>query len=226
MSEEPVLRPVARSTTRTDLVADSIRAAILSGRIKPGETLVERRLAEQLGVSKTPVREALIGLAATGLVVISPNRGVSVRVLGAADLRKAQELRLLLEPWAVAGSTRSARAQTVRDAREALEEAGELLSGDDPTSLSLANRRFHRALYSGCDNELVTAQLDNLQDLTAVGTVTVLWRHWPTWREEFAEHQDILAAVESGDAPLAERLTRAHIKRSVTHLARDPGRKC
>ncbi|MEU8269963.1 GntR family transcriptional regulator [Sphaerisporangium sp. NPDC049002] len=222
MADDPVLRPVARATTRTDLVADSIRAAILSGRIRPGETLVERRLAEQLGVSKTPVREALIGLASTGLVVISPNRGVSVRVLDAADLRKAQELRLLLEPWAVAGATRTARPQTVRDAQEALEGARELLSGDDPTSLSLANRRFHRALYSGCDNELVTAQLDNLQDLTAVGTVTVLWRHWPTWREEFAEHEAILAAARSGDAALAERLTRAHIKRSVTHLSRDP----
>jgi DNA-binding GntR family transcriptional regulator len=223
MSEEPVLRPVARSTTRTDLVADSIRTAILSGRIKPGETLVERRLAEQLGVSKTPVREALIGLASTGLVVISPNRGVSVRELDAADLRKAQELRLLLEPWAVANSTRLGRPDTTEAAREALQEAGELLSGDDPTALSLANRRFHRALYSGCDNELVTGQLDNLQDLTALGTVTVLWRHWPTWREEFAEHENILAAVEAGDTTLAERLTRTHIKRSVIHLARTPG---
>ncbi|GAA3800324.1 GntR family transcriptional regulator [Sphaerisporangium flaviroseum] len=222
MSEEPVLRPVARSTTRTDLVSDSIRAAILSGGIKPGETLVERRLAEQLGVSKTPVREALIGLASTGLVVISPNRGVSVRVLGVADLRKAQEVRLLLEPWAVAGSTRLGRPETVEDARVALEEARELLSGEDPTALSLANRRFHRALYSACGNELVTTQLDNLQDLTALGTVTVLWRHWPTWREEFAEHENILAAVEAGNASLAERLTRAHVKRSVTHLARNP----
>ncbi|MEW9528862.1 GntR family transcriptional regulator [Microbispora sp. NPDC049125] len=219
-SEEPVLRPVARSTTRTDLVSDAIRAAILSGRIKPGETLVERRLAEQLGVSKTPVREALIGLASTGLVVISPNRGVSVRVLDAADLRKAQEVRLLLEPWAVAGSTRLRRPATAATARLALDEARELLPGDDPTALSLANRRFHRALYSDCDNELVTTQLDNLQDLTALGTVAVLWRHWPTWREEFGEHEEILAAVESGDAVLAERLTRAHVKRSVTKLAR------
>ncbi|RCG20217.1 GntR family transcriptional regulator [Sphaerisporangium album] len=222
MSEEPALRPVARSTTRTDLVADSIRAAILSGRIKPGETLVERRLAEQLGVSKTPVREALISLASTGLVVISPNRGVSVRVLDAADLRKANEVRLLLEPWAVAASTRLANPATVREAREALAEAGGLLSGDDPTALSLANRRFHHALYHACDNELVTAQLDDLQNLAALGTVTVLWRHWPTWREEFTEHENILAAVERGDAPLAERLTRAHIKRSVTHLSRTP----
>ncbi|GGK66328.1 GntR family transcriptional regulator [Sphaerisporangium melleum] len=219
ISEEPVLRPVARSITRTDLVADSIRTAILSGRIKPGETLVERRLAEQLGVSKTPVREALIGLASTGLVVISPNRGVSVRAPDAADLRKAQELRLLLEPWAVACAVRVRGAGPLEDARKALGEAHRLLSGEDPTALSMANRRFHRALYAGCDNELVTAQLDNLQDLTALGTVSVLWRHWPTWRDEHAEHEEMLAAAENGDAALAERLSRTHVKRTVAHLA-------
>ncbi|MEO3813267.1 GntR family transcriptional regulator [Sphaerisporangium sp. B11E5] len=220
MSDEPALRPVARSTTRTDLVADSIRTAILSGRLKPGETLVERRLAEQLGVSKTPVREALIGLATTGLVVMSPNRGVSVRVLDATDLRKAGELRVLLEPWAVAGATRLGHPEMIRAARQALDEAGDLLSGEDPTALSLANRRFHRALYSGCENELVTAQLDNLQDLTALGTVAVLWPRWPTWREEYTEHERILAAAQAGDVELAERLTRSHVERSVTLLER------
>ncbi|MCT9931037.1 GntR family transcriptional regulator [Planotetraspora sp. A-T 1434] len=220
MTAEHVLQPVARSTTRTDLVADSIRAAILSGRIKQGETLVERRLADQLGVSKTPVREALIGLASTGLVVISPNRGVTVRVVGPDDVRKAYEVRLLTEPWAIGRTARAADPAVVADARKALDEARELLAGADMTAMSLANRRFHRELYSGCGNELVVTQLDNLQDLAALGTVTVLWKHWPTWREEYEEHEAILAAVEAGDGPLAERLTRKHIKRSVLHLSR------
>src|SRR5215211_5972136 len=95
------LQPVARATTASDLVADSIRAAILSGQLKPGETLVERRLAVQLGVSKTPVREALIALSTSGLVAVNPNRGVTVRRLTLDDIRKCYEVRLLLEPWAV-----------------------------------------------------------------------------------------------------------------------------
>lgn len=218
VTDEPGLRPVARSTTRTDLVADSLRSAILSGRLRPGETLVERRLAERLGVSKTPVREALIGLAATGLVVISPNRGVTVRVLGPADLRKAYEVRLLLEPWAVGRATRRAGPEAARSARVALDGAKGLLSGADPAALSLANRRFHRELYAGCDNEIVIAQLDNVRDLAALGAVSVLWERWPTWRDEHEEHEAILAAAEAGDAGLAERLTRRHIRRSVSHL--------
>jgi DNA-binding GntR family transcriptional regulator len=225
VNDEAVLRPVARSTTRTDLVAGSLRAAILSGQIKPGETLVERRLAEQLGVSKTPVREALIGLAATGLVVISPNRGVTVRVLGPADLRKAYEVRLLLEPWAVGRTARLGDPEVIEAAEQALRTAKSLLSGDDRTALSLANRAFHRALYAACGNELVTTQLDTVQDLAALGAVSVLWERWPTWREEYVEHEEILRSVESGDPAAAERLTRKHIRLSVTHLrtAEGPG---
>lgn len=217
MTAEHVLSPVAKSTTRTDLVADAIRTAILSGRIAQGETLVERRLAERLGVSKTPVREALIGLAATGLVVIGPNRGVTVRVVGRADLRKAYEVRLLLEPWAI-GRT-AAAGHATDGARAALAEARALLAGTDTAALSLANRRFHRELYARCGNELVVAQLDTLQDLAALGSVTVLWRDRPTWPEEHEEHEAILAAAEAGDAALAERLTRRHIERSVARLA-------
>ncbi|WP_182902655.1 GntR family transcriptional regulator [Microbispora sp. H10830] len=217
MTAEHVLSPVARSTTRTDLVADAIRTAILSGRLAQGETLVERRLAERLGVSKTPVREALIGLAATGLVVIGPNRGVTVRVVGRADLRKAYEVRLLLEPWAIGRTAASGPAAD--GARAALAEARALLAGTDTAALSLANRRFHRELYARCGNELVVAQLDTVQDLAALGSVTVLWRDRPTWPEEHEEHEAVLAAVEAGDAALAERLTRRHIERSVARLA-------
>ncbi|MEU6411391.1 GntR family transcriptional regulator [Microbispora sp. NPDC046933] len=216
MTAEHVLSPVTKSTTRTDLVADAIRTAILSGRLAQGETLVERRLAERLGVSKTPVREALIGLAATGLVVIGPNRGVTVRVVGRADLRKAYEVRLLLEPWAIGRTAVSGHATD--GARAALAEARALLAGADTAALSLANRRFHHELYARCGNELVVAQLDTLQDLAALGSVTVLWRDRPTWPDEHGEHEAILAAVEAGDAALAERLTRRHIERSVARL--------
>ena len=113
------LSPLSPVSSRADLVAESIRSAILAGRIRPGDTLVERRLAAELGVSKTPVREALIMLAAGGLVVLTPTRGTSVRVLDADDLRKIQEVRLLLEPWAVGrhGPARPARLTWPRRGR-------------------------------------------------------------------------------------------------------------
>lgn len=214
-------------------MAESVRDAILSGELGPGETLVERRLSELLGVSKTPVREALIGLAHTGLVTVAPNRGITVRRLTVRDLRQVYEVRILLEPWAVRATTRagvparSAITEATLEAQEALTEAAGLLDSRDHSRLSMVNRRFHRALYSRCGNDLVIAQLDGLQDLTALGVVNLLWDRWPTWREEFVEHAEILAAVSAGDEAKAERLLRGHIKQCVSKLAEaeagDPG---
>ena len=221
----PGLAPLPRSSTTSDLVVDAIRSAILAGRLGPGETLVERRLAEQLGVSKTPVREAIIALAASGLVTITPNRGAVVRAVSTDDVSKAYEVRLLLEPWAVSRTVRLGVAEAIVGAQDALEHAGRHLAGSDHVELSLANRRFHRALYAGCGNEIVVAQLDALQELAALGAVAMLWEQWPTWREEYAEHEEILAAARDGAADLAERLLRRHIRQSVRRLEQRPARR-
>ncbi|SFS36667.1 GntR family transcriptional regulator [Saccharopolyspora flava] len=217
-SDSSRLRPLNGPASRTDLVADSIRTAILAGELRPGETLVERRLSELLGVSKTPVREALIGMAHTGLVTVVPNKGITVRALSLEDVRKVYEVRRLLEPWAARMTTTARAADVVQRAQDALNEAAGLLSAGDNHDLSMANRRFHRALYAGCGNSLVIDQLDALQDLTALGVVNLLWDRWPTWREEFVEHAEILAAVNDGNADEAERLVGEHIQRSLTNL--------
>jgi DNA-binding GntR family transcriptional regulator len=214
------LPPLPRSTTTSDLVVDSIRQAILGGQFEPGATLVERRLAEQLGVSKTPVREALIALAAHGLVIITPNRGAVVRAVTGDDVRHAYETRLLLEPWAVSRTARRGAADAaVGGAEAALDEARRHLADADRVPLSLANRRFHRALYTLCGNPIVVRQLDALQELAALGAVT-LWERAPTWEIEHAEHELILAAVAGGAADRAERLMRRHIRQWVQRLAR------
>lgn len=213
------LRPLTGPASRTDLVAGSIREAILAGDLKPGETLVERRLSEQLGVSKTPVREALISLAHTGLVTVVPNKGITVRRLTLDDVRKVYEVRLLLEPWAATATARTGNADALAQAQEALNEAAGLLSSSEHSRLSMVNRRFHRALYSSCGNELVVSQLDGLQDLTALAVVNLLWDRWPTWREEFVEHAEILSAASEGKAEDVERLVRDHIGQSVRRLS-------
>ena len=209
--QAPTLPPLGRSTTRSDLVAASIKSAILSGRLQPDEVLVERRIAEQLGVSKTPVREALISLTSSGLLTPTRNRGIAVRRMRPADVQHVYEMRILVEPWAVA-QVIGAGAFEATDARQALDEAGRFVDADDHAGLSLANRRFHRSLYSTCANELVVRALDDLQDLTALGTVSLLWEQWPTWRRELQEHLDILAAVQQGRARDAEELIASAIE--------------
>ena len=225
--------PLMDSATTSNRVTSVVREAILSGRLKPGETLIERQLAQMLGVSKTPVREALIALTSSGLVVSSPNRGVTVRELSTDDVRQVYEVRLLLEPWAVARTTERRSPERIERIRTALNKAKSLLDGEsedllnsaESRTLSLANREFHRELYAGCGNDLIITRLDQLQDLTALSTLSVLWKQWPTWHAEFNEHSEIFTMVEAGDYESAERAVSEHIQNSVTRLSESPYRE-
>lgn len=191
--------------SRTARVLEIIRNAILSGELAPGTALVEQDLAAQLGVSKTPVREALKTLEGTGLVVMVPYRGAAVRELTHADAVAIYDLRLLLEPEAVhrsvaAEADLSGATEWLRRARTAAGNA----------ERSMANREFHRLLYAGCGNELLVATLDGLRDRTALVSAAA-WAKSATWEAEADEHEAIFAAAAAGDADTARRLTAEHI---------------
>jgi DNA-binding GntR family transcriptional regulator len=190
---------------RTAAVLDAIRHAILGGELPPGQSLVEAELAQALGVSKTPVREALKTLAGAGLVTMSPYRGATVRVIDGEQAYAIYDLRLLLEPEAVRRAV--SRGGGWDAARTALERAD---ASPDEAQRSLANREFHRALYLSCGNPLLVGVLDDLRDQTALVSAAA-WQQQPSWQQEAGEHCAILAAAEAGDAATAGRLLTAHI---------------
>jgi DNA-binding GntR family transcriptional regulator len=196
----------APPASRTDFVLETIKARILSGALRPGQALVEAELAASLVVSKTPVREALKTLAGSGLVVMSPYKGASVRIVDAELARAVYEVRSLMEPEAVARAV--LRDADFGAARAALSDAE---AASDPVELSLINRRFHRAMYAGCGNPLMVRILDDLRDQTALITVAG-WGIRPTWTAEVVEHNAVLAAAEAGDADRAAELMRRHIQ--------------
>lgn len=210
------LPALGRAISQADLVAASLREAILAGRIRPDDVLVERRIAEQLGVSKTPVREALIQLDNSGLVTTTRNRGVRVRDMTRTDARHVYEQRVLLEPWAVA--TVAGESMPVPDAEAAHRRAGELLHAGEWSAMALENRKFHWALYRQCHNPLVVSTLDALQDLTALAVLQIFWEMSPTAAAEHDEHGAILQAVATGDAEESERLMREHITASIERV--------
>jgi len=203
--------------SRTVAVLEAIKHAILAGELKPGQPLVETDLAEVLGVSKTPVREALKTLAGAGLVTMNPYKGAAVCVVDDEQARHVYDARLLLEPEALARAV--ARGHDWQPARHALARAD---NARDQAERSLANRGFHRELYAGCGNPLLVRMLDELRDQTALVSVAA-WRHepdWllqgvlgttPSWEHEAAEHRAVLRAAEDGDAQRAASLLRAHI---------------
>jgi DNA-binding GntR family transcriptional regulator len=190
---------------RTAAVLEAIKHAILAGELRPGQSLVEAELAQQLGVSKTPVREALKTLAGAGLVTMSPYRGAAVRVIDPETAHAIYDLRLLLEPEAVRRA--AARGGDTGAAGLALDRAD---ASSDEAERSLANREFHRALYQDCGNPLLVAALDDLRDQTALISAAA-WQHQPSWQQEAGEHRTILAAAAAGEADRAGELLAAHI---------------
>ncbi|MER7575830.1 GntR family transcriptional regulator [Streptomyces sp. NPDC057806] len=216
------LPPLRQPASRTDRVRDALRQAILDGALPPGRALVERELAEMYGVSKTPVREALKQLQSTGLVEINAYQGVSVRNPDDRLVRELYTARCAAEPEAVRLAAEQRGAAVYPAARRALDEAAALIGSGETQGLGIANRRFHRELYTACDNTFLCGFLDQLQDLTAF-VAGLGWRLRATFEEEAAEHAAILEAMEQGDADRAEQLTRAHIRKAQQTLSRTLG---
>ena len=208
--------------SRTVAVLDAIKHAILVGELRPGQALVETDLAEVLGVSKTPVREALKTLAGAGLVTMNPYKGAAVRVVDDEAARHVYDARLLLEPEALGRAV--AAGHDWQPAHQALARAD---SARDQAERSLANRDFHRELYAGCGNPLLVRMLDDLRDPTALVSAAA-WRHepdWlqtPSWEHEAAEHRAVLQAAEAGDAGRATSLLRGHITSFVARNFPEP----
>jgi DNA-binding GntR family transcriptional regulator len=198
--------------SRTVAVLEAIKHAILVGELTPGRPLVETDLATVLGVSKTPVREALKTLAGAGLVTMHAYKGAVVRTLDDEQARHIYDLRLLLEPEALARAV--AARYDWQQAHDALDRAD---TSADQAERSLANRDFHHELYAGCGNPLLVRMLDDLRDQTALVSAAA-WRHDPTfppftpsWEHEAAEHRSVLNAAEEGAAQRAADLLHAHI---------------
>jgi DNA-binding GntR family transcriptional regulator len=203
--------------SRTVAVLEAIKHAILAGELKPGRPLVETDLAAVLGVSKTPVREALKTLAGAGLVTMHPYKGALVRTLDDEQARHIYDLRVLLEPEALSRAVTA--SYDWRRAHHALvrADAAKDDAAQDQADRSLANRDFHHELYAGCGNPLLVRMLDDLRDQTALVSAAA-WRQDPTvppyppsWEHEAAEHRGILNAARDGDASQAACLLSAHI---------------
>jgi DNA-binding GntR family transcriptional regulator len=199
--------------SRTEAVLDAVKHAILTGRLMPGQPLIETELAAQLGVSKTPVREALKTLAGAGLVTMSPYKGASVRTVDDKLAHSVYDIRILLEPEAVRrAAAAGGRVSTWWDAAGAALDAADLAA--DRAERQQANREFHRALYAGCGNDLMVGILDGLRDQTALVS-TAVWTRNASWEQEAAEHRAILDAIRAGRADVAATLLEEHIRAFV-----------
>jgi DNA-binding GntR family transcriptional regulator len=201
-------------------VYERLRDDIVSGLLRPGDQLVEARLASELGVSKTPVREALIRLQRDGLVSIEPYRGARVLEPSADDIREIRELRELLECH-VARQLATTRDPDILAALEATVTRGrEALDGGDQTAVAEALTDFSDVLAAAADNSRLAEVLRSLRSvMLLIGSASM--HAEGRNRRSLDEHARILKAIRTGDAEAAAAATSKHI-RSVerdTHAA-------
>ncbi|HWD74948.1 MAG TPA: GntR family transcriptional regulator [Solirubrobacteraceae bacterium] len=206
--EDPAHRLAIASVV--DQVYSAIRDRITGGSLQRGTRIHQEDLADELGVSRTPVREALRRLAAEGLVEMRTNRGARVADVGQDDMHAAYEARLVIEPGAARLAAQSPAAEPLVRMRAAL--AAQRRAIPNVRRSFEANREFHLALVHASGNEFLVQFADRLW-VARIGEV-IYERQSETperMRLDADEHEQILQAIESGNGRRAESLTRRHL---------------
>ncbi|MGV8954396.1 MAG: GntR family transcriptional regulator [Cypionkella sp.] len=198
-----------------------ILEAIEAGTYKPGDRLVESELAEGMGVSRTPVREALQRLETQGMLT-RDGRSLIVASLDHNQLAELYAVRTELEGFAARLAARHASDEEIHVLRGMVNEDRALLGGD-PRALSRANKRFHRLIHLASHNRFLVQQLDLVHRSMALMANTTFAA---AGRDEVAleEHDRIVAAIEAHDGEAAYQALKSHISMAFeTRLRVDAG---
>ncbi|MDF2995671.1 MAG: transcriptional regulator, GntR family [Xanthobacteraceae bacterium] len=195
---------------QTPRLREALEEDIVAGRLRPGQRLDEVGLAERFGVSRTPIREALIQLSASGLVEMRPRRGAFVTLLGPRELVESFELMAEIE----ASCGRLAAQRLGPADRAAITQAQaaccKAAAADDDDAYYPANARFHAAIYAATGNRVLRAEAVRLQ--TALQPYRRLQLKVPRRiGASLAEHEAILEALIKGDGVSAAERIRAHV---------------
>jgi DNA-binding GntR family transcriptional regulator len=209
-------------------VVDYMRGLILSGRLPPGERLVQSELAEQLGVSRTPVREALHKLAAEGLVTLSSYKGATVADFSILELEEIYTVRCALESHAAYLAAERISEDTLAGLETLLSGMAQAFQGGDMARLLEVHHDFHVTVCTAAGGERLQRLAVQHLELTNVYQRLALSLGRGAI-DPVVEHQGILDALRSRDGERAASLVRAHLEATVAELmdlfrAEDPGR--
>lgn len=200
--------------TAHEFVRDTLRRKILGGSLAPGARLFQAKVAADLHVSTTPVREALRDLANEGLVDLDAHRGASVRRIDAGTLREIYDARLVVEPEVMRRI-----ADSVTEERLAL--AGELLDRmrreDRAVEWAHLNHDFHRTLIEGASSRRLTDFIKGLQDSASAYVITAL-QGPAAFDDHNSEHDQIIAALRAHDGDAVAAAVTTHLRHSLRQL--------
>lgn len=204
------LAAIGGRTSLRERVAESLRAALVSGRMAPGTTYSIPALAEQFGVSATPVREAMLDLVNEGIVAPVPNKGFRVVELTDAELDQITELRRLLEVPTVGGLAGAVNAAAIKRLRRLADAVSDAARRGDVVAYVEADRELHLALLGEAGNPRLVEMVGRLRDQSRLYGLEQLAADG-VLVDSADEHVRLIEALESGDRRAAERVMAHHL---------------
>lgn len=202
-----------------------IREAIIDGRLEPGRRLKEVELARGLGISRTPVREALLMLQAEDLVVATPNRGAMVRVHDAADLDDLYQLRAVLEGYATRRAATRISAEEIERLRGSCDRFDALSPEKELRELVRENLLFHNTILEVAGSARLAGMVRKVIELPLVYK-SYIWYSPDQKRISVHYHRQIVNALSAGDSERAELIMKEHVFEArdllVSHLRENP----
>ena len=194
-----------------DVVFNTLRQAILKGELKPGERLMEIALAERLGVSRTPIREAMRKLELEGLVVMIPRRGAQVANITEKDLNDVLEVRIALENVAIEKACKNMTDEDMSRLWVAAKSFEHTIGEGNLVKLAEADVAFHEIIYQASDNKRLIQTLNNLREQIDRYRVEYL-KDGETRDVLVREHEELTRAIRERDVERAQKISFQHIE--------------
>ncbi len=220
MPAEPHASPSGRPrpVTAAEAAYGHLKNMILDNALPPGTQRLEVELAVELGMSRTPVREAMLRLEQDGLVSIVPRHGMRVLPVSLADIRDIYEVLTSLEPTAAeALARRRLPGEALRPLHAACDAMAAAVAAGDRAAWAMADESFHRGLVELCGNRRLAAMVMQVWDQShRVRMLTLNLRPLP--EASTAEHRAIMVAIAAGDGDGARELFRIHRRRGGAEL--------
>lgn len=200
-----------------EVVSETLRQAIRDGIFKPGERLMEIPLSEELGVSRTPIREAIRKLELEGFVIMIPRRGTYVADISLKDISQVFEIRSALEELAGALAAERITAEEIEYLERMLVEIGTYIEKKDMEKIVEADVNFHEVLYKASRNERLVEIIHNLREQT-LRFRTVSMNQPGRLAKTWEEHRLLVEAIADRDANKARKIARLHMEHSEQAL--------
>ncbi len=203
-----------------EVVCETLRNAIVSGILQPGERLMEIQVAEELGVSRTPVREAIRKLELEGFVVMIPRRGTYVSDLSIKDINEVYEVRTALDVLAAELAAERITEEELEEMERLLVEIGEYIEIYDMDKIVEADSKFHDILYRASRNERLVGIINNLREqLTRFRSLSMSYPG--RLKDMLGEHTRLVEALGQRNVALAKNLAGEHMANAEQTLLKN-----